>query len=168
MNNLQHFDGPTFEADVLNSADPVVVDFWAEWCPPCKMMEPAVESLADEFAGKVKIGKLDVEQDDVRVQLVSGGNGGLTVFRLADDVVSLRLQQRVRSRTEARVVVDDQNVHVLIVADRRRADHTGNRTIQRPDPQGCVRNASTCEAKPSISSSPSGSESAMKPRRAYV
>src|SRR5439155_15429569 len=57
----------------------------------------------------VEIGKLDVEQDDVRVQLVSGGNGGLTVFRLADDVVSLRLQQRVRSRTEARVVVDDQN-----------------------------------------------------------
>ena len=58
MNNLQHFDGPTFEADVLKSAEPVVVDFWADWCPPCKMMEPAVETLAVEFAGKVKIGKL--------------------------------------------------------------------------------------------------------------
>ena len=61
MNNLQHFDGPTFEADVLNAPEPVVVDFYADWCPPCKMMEPAVEKLADEFAGKVKIGKLDVD-----------------------------------------------------------------------------------------------------------
>jgi len=61
MNNLQHFDAPTFEADVLNAPEPVVVDFYADWCPPCKMMEPAVEKLADEFAGKVKIGKLDVD-----------------------------------------------------------------------------------------------------------
>ncbi len=61
MDNLQHFDGPTFEVDVLKAAEPVVVDFYADWCGPCRMMEPAVESLADEFAGKVKIGKLDVD-----------------------------------------------------------------------------------------------------------
>ena len=63
MENLLHFDGPTFEADVLQAAEPVVVDFYADWCPPCKMMEPAVDSLANEFAGKVKIGKLDVDSN---------------------------------------------------------------------------------------------------------
>jgi thioredoxin 1 len=58
---LQHFDGPTFEADVLHANQPVVVDFYADWCPPCKMMEPAIEQLSTEFAGKVKIGKLNTD-----------------------------------------------------------------------------------------------------------
>lgn len=56
-----HFDGPTFEADVLKSAEPVVVDFYADWCPPCRAMTPAVEQLSREFAGRVKIGKLDID-----------------------------------------------------------------------------------------------------------
>ena len=60
---LQHFDGPTFQADVLESAEPVVVDFYADWCPPCRMMTPAVEHLAGELAGKVKIGKLNVDEN---------------------------------------------------------------------------------------------------------
>ena len=51
--NLVHFDGPTFEAQVLNASEPVVVDFYADWCPPCKMMEPVVHQLAEEFEGKV-------------------------------------------------------------------------------------------------------------------
>jgi thioredoxin 1 len=61
MENLNHFDGPTFEADVLNAGGPVVVDFYADWCPPCKMMEPVVERLASEYAGRVKVGKLDTD-----------------------------------------------------------------------------------------------------------
>jgi thioredoxin 1 len=60
---LQHFDGPTFEADVLNAPGPVVVDFYADWCPPCKMMEPAIEQLSTEFAGKVTIGKLNTDHN---------------------------------------------------------------------------------------------------------
>lgn len=63
VNNLLHFDGPTFEADVLKSNEPVVVDFYADWCPPCRAMTPAVEQLATEFAGKVRIGKLDVDHN---------------------------------------------------------------------------------------------------------
>jgi len=60
---LLHFDGSTFEADVLNATEPVVVDFYAGWCPPCKMMEPAVEQLSTEFAGRVKIGKLNTDDN---------------------------------------------------------------------------------------------------------
>ena len=58
---IQHFDGPTFEADVLQAGEPVVVDFYAAWCHPCHMMAPVIEQLASEYAGKVKIGKLDVD-----------------------------------------------------------------------------------------------------------
>ena len=61
MENIKHFDGPTFEADVLKASEPVVVDFYADWCGPCRMMTPVVEQLAGEYAGKVTIGKLDVD-----------------------------------------------------------------------------------------------------------
>ncbi len=52
-----------FEAEVLKSAEPVIVDFYAEWCGPCKAMAPALEQLATEMAGKVKIVKVDVDQN---------------------------------------------------------------------------------------------------------
>ena len=51
-----------FEAEVTNSDLPVLVDFWAEWCMPCKMLAPAIEELAEEFAGKVKVAKLDTDE----------------------------------------------------------------------------------------------------------
>ena len=63
MENLKHLDGSTFEVDVLSASLPVVVDFYADWCPPCRMMTPVLERLAVEYEGKVTIGKLDVDMD---------------------------------------------------------------------------------------------------------
>ena len=51
----------TFKQDVLDSELPVLIDFWAEWCTPCKMIEPHVVALADELAGKIRVGRLDVD-----------------------------------------------------------------------------------------------------------
>lgn len=50
----------TFDAEVLGASEPVLVDFWADWCPPCKAMDPTIDALSREMEGKVKIVKLDV------------------------------------------------------------------------------------------------------------
>tara|TARA_R100001143_G_scaffold63565_1_gene71967 strand:+ start:2481 stop:2807 length:327 start_codon:yes stop_codon:yes gene_type:complete len=60
--NISHVSDDSFEDDVLNAGSPVLVDFWAEWCGPCKMIAPVLEDLADEYAGKIKICKIDVDQ----------------------------------------------------------------------------------------------------------
>lgn len=53
----------SFEAEVLKSSEPVVVDFWAEWCGPCKMIAPALEEISAEMEGKVKITKLNIDEN---------------------------------------------------------------------------------------------------------
>lgn len=61
---MEHvFTTAGFEAEVLQAQTPVLVDFYADWCGPCKMMAPVVEELASEFAGKAKVGKLNVDRD---------------------------------------------------------------------------------------------------------
>jgi len=67
---VQTFTDQNFTEHVIKSKLPVVVDFWATWCPPCKLIEPTIEELAKEFEGKVLIGKMDADENpDVVGQL---------------------------------------------------------------------------------------------------
>ena len=61
--NVSQFTDANFQAEVLQSNVPVLVDFWAEWCMPCKMLSPTIDALADEFKGRVKVGKVDTDSN---------------------------------------------------------------------------------------------------------
>ncbi|MCA9062134.1 MAG: thioredoxin [Planctomycetaceae bacterium] len=61
--NLVDFTDATFQSEVINSDTPVLVDFWAPWCGPCRMLTPTIEQLADQFSGRVKIGKVNTDDN---------------------------------------------------------------------------------------------------------
>ena len=58
-----HVTDATFEQDVLKSAEPVLVDYWADWCGPCKMIAPVLDEIAGEYEGRVRIAKLNIDQN---------------------------------------------------------------------------------------------------------
>jgi len=63
MADLLQVSDADFEKEIVQAGIPAMVDFWAEWCGPCKMVGPTVEALAKEYAGKIKIAKMDVDQN---------------------------------------------------------------------------------------------------------
>ena len=63
--NVIEFTDNDFESDVIKAGTPVLVDFWAEWCGPCKMIGPIVEEIANEYAGRIKVGKMNVDLNPV-------------------------------------------------------------------------------------------------------
>lgn len=79
--NVIELTDSNFDAEVLKASIPVMVDFWAEWCGPCKMLGPTVEAVADAFAGKVKVGKLNVDENTTATRYNIRGIPTLLIFK---------------------------------------------------------------------------------------
>jgi thioredoxin 1 len=82
MANVMEFNVANFATEVTGSDVPVLVDFWAPWCGPCKMLGPTIEQLAGEFAGKAKVGKVNVDDNqDLAAQFAIRGIPTVLLFK---------------------------------------------------------------------------------------
>ena len=79
---IKHVTDATFEADVLQSAQPILVDYWAEWCGPCKMIAPILDEVASAYQGKLQVAKMNVDENrDVPAKFGIRGIPTLMVFK---------------------------------------------------------------------------------------
>lgn len=80
--NITHVSESTFEQEVVKSEHPVLVDYWAEWCGPCKMIEPLLHEIAGEYAGRIKIAKVNIDENpQIANQFKIRGIPTLMVFK---------------------------------------------------------------------------------------
>ena len=100
-----HLTDASFDQEVVNSQIPVLVDFWAEWCMPCRMVAPAVEELAEEYDGKVKFGKLNTDEArDTAMKFGITAIPTLLLFKggqVARKVVGVKSKQDLKKEIEA-------------------------------------------------------------------
>ncbi len=107
MSKAQTFTDDSFEEDVLNASKPVLVDFWAEWCGPCRMVGPVVDELAGEFEGKAKVGKVDVDNNpEVSAKYGIRSIPSLLIFKdgeVVDQIVGAVPKSQLKKQLEAQL-----------------------------------------------------------------
>lgn len=103
--NVVTFSDDEFESSVLQSPKPVLVDFWAEWCQPCKMLAPTVEELAGEFEEKIRVGKLNV--DDNPSTATKYGIRGIPTLLFFKDGKVIQQMVGVKSKAEIKKVIEE-------------------------------------------------------------
>ncbi len=105
--NVIEFTDQNFEQEVVKSEVPVLVDFWAEWCMPCRMLAPTIEKLAKEYEGKVKVGKLDTDANrDVSLKFGISAIPTVILFKGGEVVqrfVGLRPEKDFKAALDAAV-----------------------------------------------------------------
>jgi thioredoxin 1 len=103
--NVKEFTDQNFENEVLKSDQPVLVDFWAEWCMPCRMLTPTIEKIAKDYAGRVKVGKLDTDANrDVASKYSISAIPTVILFRngqVAQKFVGLRQERDFKEALDA-------------------------------------------------------------------
>lgn len=105
--NVQIFTDSNFEESVIKSGLPVLVDFWAEWCGPCKRLAPAVAALATDLAGKVTIGKLNVDENpSTTIRFTVRGIPALLLFKggqVVESLVGLVPKEEIRKAIDKHI-----------------------------------------------------------------
>jgi thioredoxin 1 len=106
--NVKEFTDQNFDNEVLQSNQPVLVDFWAEWCMPCRMLTPTIEKLAKDYSGKVKVGKLDTDANrDVAMKYSISAIPTVILFhkgQVAQKFVGLRQERDFKEALDAAAV----------------------------------------------------------------